>query len=366
MIFTKPPWERIEPPEPPPYRIRWAALYHFWSHSHAPLRPLTAWTVARVVRSLCEEGQPLIVHGQGEEAAAIPPMTKHHPIGFVLTSRYPTLPDAWLADPPAPRWKRYVSALMLPKYFLLGVAARGAAVCSPPTSFGGTLLRKAYGIPRERIQPVHNGVPEKFLEFQWTSRTFDDRPLLFFGRFAASKGIDCLIEAFARLQDKTENLRVVGAGPDEKKLRARARALGIEEHVEWLPWANHKTLGKLIEDSKAVVLPSREENFSLAVLSVMAVGAPLITTNVGGTLEVAEDGVNALVCPPGDVDALETALRRVLDDPAAAAKRAARAVDRVRKDFTWDAAAARFEAIYERVLPGASSSVRARPVKDQS
>ncbi|MEO2164056.1 MAG: glycosyltransferase, partial [bacterium] len=66
------------------------------------------------------------------------------------------------------------------------------------------------------------------------------------------------------------------------------------------------------------------------------------------------------------IDALETALRRILDNPAEAAALGTAAAERVRKDFTWDAAAARFEAIYERVLPGASSSVRAQPVKDQS
>ncbi len=353
VVFTKTPWERIEPPEPLPYRIRWAALYHFRSQSQAPLRPLTALTVAREVEALCNDGEPLIVQGQGEEAAAIPRLARRRAIGFVLTSRYPDLPDVWLSDPPASRWKKWAWTLILPKYANLGVAARGAATCCPPSHFGGDLLRRAYDIPRERIEPVHNGVPDAFLEYRWSTRTDDKRPLLFFGRFAHSKGIDTLLAALARLGKDAPRLRVVGKGPDEGKLRTQARTLGIEERLEWLPWADHDTLGRLLEDTRAVALPSREENFSLAVLSCMAVGTPLITTDVGGTLEVAENGVNCLVCPAGDVGTLEQALRRILEDPEAALERASRARERVRRDFTWDAAAAHFERIYERVLPDA-------------
>ena len=121
--------------------------------------------------------------------------------------------------------------------------------------------------------------------------------------------------------------------------------------MEWLPWADEPTLGRLIQESRAVILPSHWENFSLAVLGVMAVGAPLIATHVGGTPEVAEHEVNALICPPADPLALLRALQRLLSDPEAAADRAARGAERVRQGFTWDATAARFEQIYQRVLP---------------
>ena len=361
VIFTKAPWEHVVPPEPTPYHLHWSALYHFWSQSQAPLRSLTALTVARQVEALCADGKPTIVHGQGEESAAIPRLAERLPIGFVLTSRYGALPQA-----SRHRGLRIFSGLSLPKYLALGIAARGARICSPPSRFGAELLGRTYSIPGRDIEPVHNGVPDAFLDYHWLPEAASERPLLFFGRFLKVKGVSDLLNAFARLGQAAPRLRLVGKGPDAAKLRRQVRRLGIAARVEWLPWADQQTLGRFIEDSRVVILPSHWENLSLAVLSVMAVGAPLITTSVGGTPEVAEDGVNALVCPPGDIDALETALRRVLDDPAAAAKRAARAAERVRRDFTWDAAAARFEAIYERVLPGASPSGRGRPVKDRS
>jgi glycosyltransferase involved in cell wall biosynthesis len=361
VIFTKVPWEHVAPPETTPYRLHWAALYHFWSQSQAPLRSLTALTVARQVEALCANGKPTIVHGQGEESAAIPRLAERLPIGFVLTSRYGALPQA------SPhRWRRIISGLSLPKYAALGIAARGARICAPPSRFGGELLGRTYSIPDRNIEPVHNGVPDAFLDYHWVTEGAHERPLLFFGRFLKVKGLSDLLNAFARLGQVAPRLRLVGKGPDAAKLRRQVRRLGIEARVEWRPWADQQTLGRLIEDSRAVILPSHWENFSLAVLSAMAVGAPLITTDVGGTLEIAEDGVNALVCPPGSVDALETALRRILDDPAEAAALGAAAAKRVRRDFTWDVAAAQFEAIYERVLPGASSSVRARPAKGRS
>ena len=197
VIFTKAPWEKISPPEPTPYRIRWAALYHFWSQSQAPLRPLTAFTVARAVADLCRDGLPSIVHGQGEEAAAIPRLARNLPIGFVLTSRYGSLPDAWAQGPAAPSWRRWLSSLVLPKYAALGIAARGAEVCSPPSRFGGELLQRAFGIPEDRVEPVHNGVPDTFMDYAWSRRQDDSRPLLFFGRFVHFKGVEDLLNAFA-------------------------------------------------------------------------------------------------------------------------------------------------------------------------
>jgi glycosyltransferase involved in cell wall biosynthesis len=99
-----------------------------------------------------------------------------------------------------------------------------------------------------------------------------------------------------------------------------------------------------------VILPSREENFALAALAAMAVGAPLITTGVGGVPEVVEHGESGILCPSGDVTMLADAIRQFRARPEHAAALGARARRRVRDHFTWEIAVRKFESLYAGLM----------------
>jgi glycosyltransferase involved in cell wall biosynthesis len=124
---------------------------------------------------------------------------------------------------------------------------------------------------------------------------------------------------------------------------------GLTEKVELRGWADHHELGKLLTESSMAILPSREESFSLAVLSAMAVGTPLIATRVGGTAELVEHGHNGVLCEAGDVGTLRDAIEQLSRQPERAAQLAARGRQRVRDGFTWDGAARKFESLYEQL-----------------
>src|SRR5262245_55140286 len=158
VVFTKTPWDRVEPPSSLPYRLRWAVLPDYKSHISAPLRVLTAWTVASVIRRELTPGETAVVHAQGEEAARLPRERAHRRFGLVVTPRYPSLPRLLFAAPRS--LVRTIGLLSgYGKYAALGVALRGADVCAPPSRYGGELIQRAYGVPPDRIHPVHNGVP---------------------------------------------------------------------------------------------------------------------------------------------------------------------------------------------------------------
>ena len=80
----------------------------------------------------------------------------------------------------------------------------------------------------------------------------------------------------------------------------------------------------------------------------MAAGTPVVASSLDGYRNVATDGVDALLVPPGDADALAGALGRVLSDPQLAATLAA-AGERRADDFAMSTLAARYVAIYERI-----------------
>jgi glycosyltransferase involved in cell wall biosynthesis len=350
VVFTRTPWEQVRPPSPLPYHLRWASLFDYRSRAGAPLRVLSAWAVAAVVRRELAEGGPAVVHAQGEEGARLHRERSRHRFALVATSRYPSLPRGLFA--PRRSAMRALSLLAgYGKYAALGVALRTADVCAPPSRYGGDLIRRAYRLPVERIHPVHNGVPAEFLEHKWRPGPIrDPRPALFFGRFTRSKGPDVLLRALRKLGEEAPPVRLVGRGPYRATMERMCEELGLTRKVELHEWASHDELGRLVAESSMVILPSREENFALAALAAMAVGAPLITTAVGGVPELVEHQESGMLCPAGDVTTLADAIRQLRAHPEHAAALAARARRRVRDDFTWEIAVRKFESLYAGLM----------------
>jgi glycogen(starch) synthase len=101
-----------------------------------------------------------------------------------------------------------------------------------------------------------------------------------------------------------------------------------------------------------VVLPSRYEPFGIVALEAAAAGAPLVASTAGGLAELVVDGETGLSVTPGDVDAIAGAVRAVLVDPAAAARRARAAKARLATEFSWQRIAEETAAVY------ASATVR--------
>jgi glycosyltransferase involved in cell wall biosynthesis len=350
VVFTKPPWERVRPPSPLPYDLRWAGLFDYRSRAGAPLRVLSAWAVAAAVRRELADGQPTVVHAQGEEGALLGRELARRRFTLVATPHYPSLPRGLFA-PRRSALRAFSLLAGYGKYAALGVALRTADVCAPPSHYGGDLIRRAYQLPAERIHPVHNGVPAEFLRHEWRpGPNREPRPALFFGRFARSKGPDVLLRALRELGEEAPPVRLVGRGPYRATMARMCEEFGLTPKVELREWASHDELGRLVAESSMVILPSREENFALAALAAMAVGAPLITTAVGGVPELVEHGESGMLCPSGDVMMLADAIRQLRAHPEHAAALGAQARRRVREHFTWEIAVRKFESLYARLM----------------
>ena len=95
----------------------------------------------------------------------------------------------------------------------------------------------------------------------------------------------------------------------------------------------------LLHRCDAAVLPSHYEPFGIVALEAAATGAPLVTSNAGGLGEAVIDGVTGLSYPPRDIAGLAAAVRKLLDDPGAAQRRALAARERLTSDFSWQTVA---------------------------
>jgi glycosyltransferase involved in cell wall biosynthesis len=359
VVFTKPPWERVTVPEDLLYDLHWATFFDFKSRRKAPLRPLNAWSVARTVERLLEAEQPTVVHSNGEEGGLIHRLRPRHAFGFVATPRHPQYPEILFKDVPLSFFETARLFLMEGKYLMQGQAVRHADLCVPPSAFAADLVRRAYGICEARLRVVPNGVPEEFLAYEHDAEAGRTGPLVFFGRFDRTKGVDTLVEALGLLGDEAPRTLIIGRGTQERELARQITRLGLADRVQLLPWMTHEALAQTLTTARVAVLPSRQENFSLAVLSAMAVGPPVISTFVGGTAEIIDHEETGLLVQPGQPEALAAAIRRLYRDAALARRLGRAGRTHVRTHFTWDIVAKMFEQIYASLLP-ASAGVEER------
>lgn len=185
---------------------------------------------------------------------------------------------------------------------------------------------------------------------------------LFVGRLVAKKGVDVVLRALAFVP--RGRLRIIGDGPQEEALRARATQLGVADRVEFLGrLPNREVLGELAA-AQAVVIPSvvapdgDRDGTPVVLAEAVAAGAPVIASDLGGLGEQIEHGVTGLLVPPGDVVALTAAMRRVLRAPRES-ERMARRAWRGARGSPLDLATTR--ARYARIIDEASA--RGRPAR---
>ncbi|PSQ96392.1 MAG: hypothetical protein BRD55_06925 [Bacteroidetes bacterium SW_9_63_38] len=363
VVYTKPPWEQIKVPADLPYQVRWATFFGLWSRRAAPLRPLNAYPVARTVRDVIQEAdEPVVVQCNGEEGARIPDLRPDLDFGLVATPRYSEYPAALMQKEPLSAWTRVRLFLTEHKYLAQGDIARKADRSVPPSAYAARMLHDAYGIPDDRLDVVHNGVPREFLEYDHDPAAVEEGPLVFFGRFAKHKGVDTLIEALEHLGDDAPPTRIVGRGVLEDELRTQIDRLHLNDRISFHPWMTHHELGEALREARMAVLPSREENFSLAILSALAVGTPTISTDVGGTPEIIDDGNTGLLVPADDPPALADAIHRLQSNPDDARRIGASGQSHVRNHLTWAVAAEQFETLFGDILQERGLSQASQPL----
>lgn len=179
----------------------------------------------------------------------------------------------------------------------------------------------AAGLPEARIAVIPNGVDLE--RFAPTGRMPSDSliRISFAGHFGAHKGVNTLIAAFASLGRRADIiLHLAGEGPEERRYRAQAEALGIADRIRFFGQLAPAVMPSFYADSDIVVLPSVwDENQPVCLMEAMASGLPIIASNKGGIPELIDHAHNGLLFAAGDIDALAAQLRKLVGDPTARA-----------------------------------------------
>ncbi len=196
----------------------------------------------------------------------------------------------------------------------------------------------------QRVRTIVHGNEEIFQELRDPSITAakvrerlglapDDQVVLFFGSLSAYKGIDLLLDAFARIAGAHSRARLVVAGPPLADFRLDQPP---GERVRIVPsYIDASEVAAWMEMAAVVVYPYREIHQSGALQVALTLGAPIVATRVGANAEVIEDGMSGLLVPPNNAAALAEAISRLLLDRGLARRIGDSARAAAQEKFAW-------------------------------
>ena len=217
----------------------------------------------------------------------------------------------------------------------------------------------AAGCRADRITMVPNGIDHRlFARAPGTREALrrslgigaDDVVIGAVGRLERQKRFDLLMDVVARLRARHAGLRlfIVGAGGLEDELKAVHRRLRLSEACVFL---GHRADVPVLHNAFDLFVQSSDrEGSPNVVLEAMALGTPIVATDVGGTRDLVSHGVHGLIVPPSDGQALESGIERALADWPATLVRAAAARRRVEEELSFDRRMDTVEAIYEDLV----------------
>jgi PEP-CTERM/exosortase A-associated glycosyltransferase len=338
-------------------------LFHRTPQPDSPLSTLPLvreWLVMRRtaarLREVARRVQPHLLHAHSPVLNALPALRVGHELGVPVVYEVRAFWEDAAVDHGTTREGalRYRATRALETYALRR-ADRVTTICDG--------LRRdivARGIAESRVTVIPNAVdlgefacdraPD--LELKRTLGLADAKVAGFIGSFYAYEGLDILLAALPALLPKVPNARLllVGGGPEEGRLRALARSLGIQQHVVFAGRVPHDAVQRYYSVVDVLAYPRHSMRLTelvtpLKPLEAMAQGRLLIASDVGGHRELIADGTTGVLFRAGSAPALSDALARLLSGgDGADMRRAARQF--VERERSWAASVSRYAQVY--------------------
>jgi len=174
------------------------------------------------------------------------------------------------------------------------------------------------------VATITNGIDfQRFSTAEPAETGLSRKPIVAVSRLTPTKRVDLLLDALAIVRQRREDatLLIVGDGPDRPKLEAQAAMLGLRDSVRFLGFRSD--VPRWLRAAAVVASASELEGRSNATMEAAAAGAPLVLTDIPAHRDTF--GSDAVYFPIGDAAALAEAILKDLENPEAAAARAARA-----------------------------------------
>ena len=218
------------------------------------------------------------------------------------------------------------------------------------------------GVQPERLHVVHNSVDTtRFRTRDAAARVtlegfFAVKPsviVVAIGRLSPEKGFDQLIDAASMMVDTESRIGIVliGDGPERSMLEQSVRRHGLESTIVFAGFRND--VDQLLPAADILAQSSHTEGLPNVVLEACAAAVPVVATDVGGTREIIDDGVNGFLIPAANASALAGRLANLVRSPELRRQMGERGRELVRARFSFARQAEEYQTLFAGFVPAA-------------
>ncbi|MBD2384417.1 glycosyltransferase family 4 protein [Cylindrospermum sp. FACHB-282] len=207
------------------------------------------------------------------------------------------------------------------------------------------------GLSPERVVTLRCGVQSPKGTTEPLSREIhQNQRILFVGRIVPYKGIEWLIKALAKT-DQRVHLDIAGDGWGKPSMEKLAQQMGLSDRITWHGWCNSDKLATLYQQCLAVVFPSFwPEPAGLVTLEAYSRYRPVIASAVGGIPEHLQNGVTGILVPPNHISQLAAAINELASNYSLSRLMGIQGEAWFQEEFTIDVHVQRLENIYAKAI----------------
>jgi glycosyltransferase involved in cell wall biosynthesis len=215
-----------------------------------------------------------------------------------------------------------------------------------------TKILADYSVDPSKVTVISNGIDSEkfFLMDKLEARSMcglhtDQKYIITICRLSKEKGLDHLLKSFAKLDSQQTRLIIIGDGPLKVSLITLSETLGIADRVDFHGVIDHREACAWYNAADIFCLPSLWEGCPNVVIESLACGTPVVASNVGGIPDLISGDDYGYLVPPGDADALSSALENALNHSWNNFN-----ISKFGSSHSWDHVAEKVIKVYERVL----------------
>ena len=201
-----------------------------------------------------------------------------------------------------------------PQRVRLGLKARRARFVVAVCEYGRReLIAASPGIDESKVRVVRCGLSETFLDGV-APGTVAGNQLVVVGRLSPEKGHRILLEAVDQLAKEGLTFRIVLVGDGELRpeIEQQIESSNLGDRVHLAGWQDHAGVQRILAESRALVMASFGEGLPVVIMEAMAMGRPVVSTDVGGVSELVIHGETGWLAPPGDAEKLAAVMKLAL------------------------------------------------------